>query len=151
ADKSNTTPFMVLMAVYGIMLYKYSGQHDIPIGSPFANRKKSSFESLVGFFVNTQVLRLNVDPKLTFEQFLVQVRTTALEAYSNQDVSFVHLVETLQPERNMGYSPLFQVMMTMQTNRMEPPQLPGVESQILEHQNTISKYDLTLLFAEEGD
>jgi amino acid adenylation domain-containing protein len=151
AESTNTTPFMVLMSVYGILLHRYSGQRDIPIGSPFANRKKSAFESLVGFFVNTQILRLRIDPELTIEQLLGQVRTTAIEAYSNQDVSFEHLVETLQPERNMGYSPLFQVMLTMQSNRMEPPQLPGVESHILEQQNNISKYDLTLLFAEEGE
>jgi len=151
AESSNTTPFMVLLAVYGIVLHRYSGQRDIPIGSPFANRKKSAFESLVGFFVNTQVLRLGIDPKQTFEHLLRQVRATALEAYAHQDVSFEHLVEALQPERNMGYSPLFQVMMTMQTNRMDPPHFPGVQSRILEHQNTIAKYDLTLLFAEEGD
>lgn len=151
ADESKTTPFMVLMAVFGILLQKYSGQQDIVIGAPFANRKKAAFESLIGFFVNTQVLRLNLDPKQSLAQYLKQIKGTALEAYSHQDISFEQLVEHLQPDRNTGYSPLFQVMLSMQTQRMEAPHFPELESHLLEHKNTISKYDLSLLFAEEGD
>jgi amino acid adenylation domain-containing protein len=151
AEVSKTTPFMILAAVFGILLHKYSGQEEIVIGAPFANRKKAAFEPLIGFFVNTQVLRLNLDPKQSLVQYLKQIKATALEAYSHQDISFEQLVEILQPERNTAYSPLFQVMLSMQTQRMNPPSFQGLDSDLLEHKNTISKYDLSLLFAEEGD
>lgn len=151
AESLKVTPYMVLMSAFGVLLNKYTGKNDLPIGTPVANRRRVDFESLVGFFVNTQVLRLDVDPKESFQSLVKKIRAVALEAYSNQDVSFEHLVEVLQPVRNMGYSPLFQVMLTMQTGKMSAPDLPGVTPELFEHQNTISKYDLTLLFAEEGD
>jgi amino acid adenylation domain-containing protein len=151
AESLKVTPYMVLLSAFGMLLNKYTGKSDIPIGTPVANRRKSEFESLVGFFVNTQVLRLDVAPTDSFKDLVKNVRNVALEAYSNQDVSFEHLVEVLQPVRNMGYSPLFQVMLTMQTGKMTAPELPGVVPALFEHQNSISKYDLTLLFAEEND
>lgn len=151
AESLKVTPYMVLLSAYGVLLNKYTGKTDLPIGTPVANRRRTDFESLVGFFVNTQVLRLEVDPSDSFKDLVKKVRSVAIEAYSNQDVSFEHLVEVLQPVRNMGYSPLFQVMLTMQTGKMSAPVLPGVKPELFEHQNTISKYDLTLLFAEEND
>jgi len=151
ARLSNTTPYMVLLSVFGVMLNRYTNQTVIPIGSPVANRKIAEFESLIGFFVNTMVMKLMVDDNQTFSDLLKQVRRTALQAYDHQDISFEQLVEELQPERNMGFSPLFQVMLTMQTSEMSLPKLGGVEVQLAEHKNEISKYDITLLFAEESD
>lgn len=149
ADSLQVTPYMVLLAIFGTLLHKYTGKNDIPIGTPLANRRKTEFESLIGFFVNTQVLRMDVQSERSFVDIVSQSKQLALEALSNQDVSFEHLVEALQPNRNMGYSPLFQVMLTMQTGKISPPKLPSLHTEIFEHENTISKYDLTLLFAEE--
>lgn len=151
ANASKTTPYMVLMSVFGVILNWYTNQAIIPIGSPVANRKQSNFESLIGFFVNTMVVKLTIDDNIKFDDLLKRVRKSALEAYDHQDVSFEQLVEELQPERNMGYSPLFQVMLTMQTSKMELPKIGDLDVQLTEHKNEISKYDLTLLFAEESD
>lgn len=151
AQQTKTTPYMVLMAVFGIILYKYTGEKTLPIGSPVANRKKEEFESLIGFFVNTLVVKLTLEPEKTFLDLLQHVRTHVLEALQHQDVSFEQLVEELEPERNMGFTPLFQVMLTMQTEKMESPSLNGVEVFIDDQSNDIAKYDLTLLFAEHLD
>ncbi len=151
ANTSKTTPYMVLMSVFGVILNRYTNQAIIPIGSPVANRKQSDFESLIGFFVNTMVVKLTIDENKKFTDLLKQVRKSAIEAYDHQDVSFEQLVEELQPERNMGYSPLFQVMLTMQTSKMDLPKIGDLDVQLTEHKNEISKYDLTLLFAEESD
>ncbi|HAC15568.1 MAG TPA: hypothetical protein DCE78_06440, partial [Bacteroidetes bacterium] len=151
ANTSKTTPYMVLMSVFGVILNRYTNQAVIPIGSPVANRKQSNFESLIGFFVNTMVMKLTIDDNQSFDDLLKRVRKIALEAYDHQDVSFEQLVEEIQPERNMGYSPLFQVMLTMQTAKMELPKIGDLDVQLAEHKNEIAKYDLTLLFAEESD
>ena len=151
AQHTKTSPYMVLMAVFGVILYKYTGQNIVPIGSPVANRKKEEFESLIGFFVNTLVVKLTLEPEKTFLDLLQHVRKHVLEALQHQDVSFEQLVEELEPERNMGFTPLFQVMLTMQTEKMESPSLNGVEVSIDDYSNDIAKYDLTLLFAEHLD
>ena len=151
ANASKTTPYMVLMSVFGVILNRYTNQAIIPIGSPVANRKQTNFESLIGFFVNTMVVKLTIDDNIKFVDLLKRVRKSALEGYDHQDVSFEQLVEEIQPERNMGYSPLFQVMLTMQTSKMELPKIGDLDVQLTEHKNEISKYDLTLLFAEESD
>jgi len=151
AKLTNTTPYMVLLSVFGVILNRYTHQTVIPIGSPVANRKKTEFESLFGFFVNTLVMRLEVKDNQAFGDLLKQVRNTALQAYHHQDISFEQLVEEIQPERNMGFTPLFQVMLSMQSSKITLPKLGDLEVQLAEHKNEIAKYDLTLLFAEESD
>ncbi|MEX2600595.1 MAG: amino acid adenylation domain-containing protein [Balneolaceae bacterium] len=149
AENTGSTLYMTLLAVFGVLMNRYSGQTVIPVGSPVANRRDMNFEPLIGFFVNTLVMKVTVDPEESFRQLLKRVRQMALEAYSNQDVSFEQIVDELQPERNMGYSPLFQVMMTMQAGGLTLPKLSGIEAEVADYSNTISKYDLTLLFSEE--
>lgn len=136
--------FMTLLAAFKTLLYRYTGQEDIIVGSPIAGRNRCEIEGLIGFFVNTLVFRVNVSGNLTFRQLLGQVREVALGAYSNQEVGFERLVEQLQPERDLSRQPLFQVMFLLQD---EPDKfsLPGLSISVMEVTNELAKFDLTLL------
>ena len=101
--------FMTLLAVFQILLSRYSGQSDIAVGSPIAGRNRQETEGLIGFFVNTLVLRTDLSKNPTFRELLRQVRETTLGAYGHQDLPFERLVEDLQPQRNLNHNPLFQV------------------------------------------
>jgi amino acid adenylation domain-containing protein len=110
------TPFMLLLAVFKILLYKYSGQNDITVGTPIANREQKEIEPLIGFFVNTLVLRSFIDGTGSFREFLQELRSVTLEAYSHQEVPFEKLVEEIVHERKLDRSPLFQVMFVLQNS-----------------------------------
>ncbi|MFM7791505.1 MAG: condensation domain-containing protein, partial [Microcystis panniformis] len=110
SQKQGVTLFMTLLAAFATLLYRYTGQTDILVGSPIANRNRKEIEGLIGFFVNTLVLRTDLAGNPSFSELLKQVRETATDAYDHQDLPFEMLVEALQPERNMSYTPLFQVM-----------------------------------------
>ena len=114
SQREQVTLFMLLLAAFQILLVQYSGQQDIAVGTPIANRTHDELEGLIGFFVNTLVLRTQVRDELSFVQVLEQVRELALGAYAHQDVPFEQLVEMLQPERDLSRSPLFQVMFGVQ-------------------------------------
>ncbi len=147
--ESGTTLFMTLLAAFATLLYRYSGQSDILIGSPIANRNHREIESLIGFFVNTLVLRTRFEENPSFESLLAQVRETTLQAYEHQDVPFEQVVEALQPQRCLSHSPLFQVMFILQnTPTKGTVELPGVTLSQLEQESTIAKFDLTLSIAE---
>ena len=148
---SAATLFMTLLAAFTVLLSRYSGQKDIVVGSPIANRNREEIEALIGFFVNTLVLRTQLEDNPSFEDLLKQVRQVALEAYSYQDVPFERLVEALQPERNLSHSPLFQVMFVLQNAPMGPLELPGLKMSPLETEGTIAKFDLTLSLEETED
>ncbi len=149
SDKSATTLFMTLLAAFAALLYRYSGQSDILIGSPITNRNHSEVKSLIGFFVNTLVLRTRLEENQSFESLLAQVRETTLKAYEHQDLPFEQVVEALQPQRALSHSPLFQVMFVLQnTPNQGAVELPGVRLSQLEQENTIAKFDLTLSIAE---
>ncbi|HEU5415969.1 MAG TPA: amino acid adenylation domain-containing protein, partial [Candidatus Angelobacter sp.] len=105
--------FMTLLAGYQILLARHTGQWDVAVGSPVANRNREEIEPLIGFFVNTLVLRSQMSPNQSFPELLVHVRKNALEAYAHQDLPFERLVEIIDPQRNLGRSPLFQVRFTM--------------------------------------
>ncbi|TQV85989.1 non-ribosomal peptide synthetase [Aliikangiella coralliicola] len=127
AEKQNATLYMTLLAVFKVLLFRYTGQQDICVGSPIANRQFGETEDLIGMFVNTLALRSELDGEDTFAAFLSTVKTTCLEAYENQDTPFEKIVERVQPNRNMAISPLFQVMLVLQNaisyeenNRTEP-------------------------------
>lgn len=145
--QTETTLFMVLDAAFAVLLARYSGQEDILIGSPIANRNRLETENLIGCFVNTLVLRTRLDNNPSFLQLLEQVKTTTLEAYEYQDLPFDSLVEALSPERNASYSPLFQVMLVL--NSQTPVlQFPNLTTEpILPHFNS-SAFDLTLSMQE---
>jgi amino acid adenylation domain-containing protein/thioester reductase-like protein len=146
--KQDTTLFMTLLAAFEVLLQRYSRQNDISVGTPIANRTRQEVENLIGFFVNTLVMRANVQGEQRFVDFLAQVKTTALEAYANQDVPFEKLVEALQPQRQLNRSPLFQVMFVMGNMATDTVSWDGVTLTPQAVELTIAKFDLTL-FAQE--
>ncbi|MCK5920583.1 MAG: non-ribosomal peptide synthetase, partial [Methylococcales bacterium] len=156
SQEQGVTLFMTLLTVFNVLLKRYSGQDDISVGSPIANRHQPGTESQVGFFVNTLVLRSQFEGIETFEDLLQQVRQTCLDAYSHQDVPFEQLVEELQPTRNMAINPLFQVMFALQNtpdgelSEEELGALADIELSALDKTDagTQSRFDLTLSAAE---
>ena len=143
-----TTLFMTLYTAFSTLLYRYSGQSDILIGSPIANRNRSEIEGLIGFFVNTLALRTNFENNPSFKELLAQVRETTLKAYEHQDVPFEQVVEALQPQRSLSHSPLFQVMFVLQNAPIGDVKLPGVTLSSIQLESTIAKFDLTLSITE---
>ncbi|MCU0289250.1 MAG: condensation domain-containing protein, partial [Acidobacteria bacterium] len=109
AKQEDATLFMLLTTVYNILLYRYSGQEDILMGTPIAGRRRIELENLIGLFLNTLVLRTDLSGNPGFQALLKRVRTTALEAYNHQDMPFEKLVEELNPQRDLSITPLFQV------------------------------------------
>ncbi len=145
AQQQGVTPFMLLLASFQTLLHRYSGQADIRVGVPLANRNRVETERLIGFFVNTQVLRAEFDMQLTFGELLQQVRQRVLGAQAHQDLPFEQLVEALQPERNLGHNPLFQVLYNHQTElKGSQHRLPGLEMSGLEWSTNTAKFDLSL-------
>jgi amino acid adenylation domain-containing protein len=142
--QQGSTLFMTLLAAFGVLLQRHSGQDDIVIGSPIANRTQHQTEALIGFFVNTLALRLQFASHVPFHALLAQVRRTALEAYARQDVPFDHLVEHLRPERSLSHSALFQVMFVLQNNADEGIDLPGLRVEPMALAVPTAKFDLTL-------
>jgi amino acid adenylation domain-containing protein len=126
SQQSGASLFMTLLAAFQTLLYRYTGQTDIAIGSPIANRHRSELEGLIGFFVNSLVLRSNLSGQLTFRALLERVRNVALEAYKHQDLPFEKLVEALDPDRDLSRNPLFQVAFALQNAPMQPLELPGL-------------------------
>ena len=106
--------FMTLLAAFKVLLHRYSGQQDICVGSPIANRTQQEVEGLIGFFVNTLALRSEVKGRHPFTELLQQVKATTLEAYEHQEVPFEKVVEAVVKERDLSRSPLFQVMFVLQ-------------------------------------
>jgi len=145
------TIFMLLLAAFQTILARYSGQDDITVGTPIANRNRVEVENLIGFFVNTLVLRTDLSGEPTFRELLDRVRNVALDAYSHQDVPFEMIVDAMQPERDLSHTPLFQVMFALQSNQMTTQTLPAsglILSPVDAHSGT-SKFDLTLFMIEE--
>jgi hypothetical protein len=141
--QENSTLFMTLLAAFNILLYRYTGQQDIVVGSPIAGRNRLEIENLIGFFVNTLALRSDLSANPSFRHLLTRVRETCLQAYAHQDLPFEKLVEELQPERNLSYSPFFQVMFVLQNAPMQPLELSGLQITPIEIHTGTSKFDLT--------
>ncbi|HEY0546553.1 MAG TPA: amino acid adenylation domain-containing protein [Pyrinomonadaceae bacterium] len=141
--REGVTLFMTLLAIFKTLLYRYTGQSDLLVGTPIANRLRPELEGLIGFFVNTLVMRAELAGDQTFLELLRQVRAVALQAYEHQDMPFEQLVQALQPERNLSHSPLFQVMFTFQES-LEVWRLPELEVELLDPPDKLSKFDLTL-------
>ncbi len=139
--------FMVLLAGLAAVLHRYSGQDDLVVGSPVANRNRAELEELIGFFVNTLPLRLDLAGDPPFREMIGHARETTLAAHALQDVPFEKLVEELQPARDLSRSPLFQVLLTVQEGAGEALRLPGIEAVPLplhEVHNGGAKLELTL-------
>ncbi|MBE9190290.1 amino acid adenylation domain-containing protein [Gloeocapsopsis crepidinum LEGE 06123] len=145
--RQGVTLFMTLLAAFQTLLYRYSGQSDIAVGSPIANRNRVEIEPLIGFFANTLVLRSNVVGTLSFADLLQQVRQMTLAAYTHQDLPFEYLVAQLQPDRSLDRNPLFQVMFALQSAAVEL-NLPGLSVSVLECDRTSAIFDLSLSLQE---
>ncbi|HLM54812.1 MAG TPA: amino acid adenylation domain-containing protein [Pyrinomonadaceae bacterium] len=145
------TLYMTLLAAFKTLLYRYTGQEDIVVGTPIANRNRVEVENLIGFFVNTLVLRTRLAPDLTFAQLLGRVREVALGAFAHQDVPFEKLVEELQPERDTSRTPLFQVMFSLQNAPMPSRQLGGVLMRLTDDETRSAQFDLTIDLMERDD
>lgn len=150
--QQGVTLFMTLLTAFKILLYRYTGQTDILVGSPIANRNQAEIESLIGFFINILVLRTDLSGDLNFQDLLMRVKSTALEAYVHQDLPFEKLVDELQPTRDLSYNPLFQVMFVLQSLPKPNLGLSDVSLNYEEGYNGTSKFDLTLFMEdrEEG-
>nr|AEU11003.1 NpnC [Nostoc sp. 152] len=144
SQQQGVTLFMTLLAAYGTLLYRYTGVADILIGSPIANRERSEIEGLIGFFVNSLVLRTDISGNPSFGELLPRIREMALGAYAHQDLPFEMLVEALQPERNLGHTPLFQVMFVLQNAPISTVELNGLTVNNLPMESATAKFDLTL-------
>jgi len=147
AQAEQSTLFMLLLASFQALLYRYSGQADIRVGVPIANRNREETEGLIGFFVNTQVLRAEVDGQIPFRELLRQVRQAVVEAQSYQDLPFEQLVDTLQPERSLSHTPLFQVMYNHQRDDHRGSRFASLDELVVEDlawDVQTSQFDLTL-------
>ncbi len=149
SKKEGVSLFMTLFAAFNVLLYRYTGQEDISVGTVTAGRNKPELESVFGFFLNTLVLRTDLSKQPSFQQLLKRVREVTLEAYAHQDLAFEKLVEELQPDRNLGTNPLFQVSFIMEPTiwNLESGWIP---SQLDIHTAT-SKFDLTIELDERAE
>ncbi len=151
SKREGATLFMTLLAAFQILLWRYSNQDDIVVGSPIAGRNRVETEDLIGFFINTLVLRANLSGNPTFQTLLDQVRETSLGAYAHQDLPFEKLVEELQPKRDLNRNPLFQVMFQFQNTPAAYPNLNGLSTTKVSLPTETAKFDLMLLVREQDD
>jgi natural product biosynthesis luciferase-like monooxygenase protein/amino acid adenylation domain-containing protein/FkbH-like protein len=140
--------FMGLYSAFTVLLARYSNETDIVLGTAIANREQAEIASLIGFFMNTLVLRCDLSGDPNFSELLEQSKQMLLDAYAHQQVPFEQVVERLQPERSLSHSPLFQVMLILQSNEQESLDLLGLTLFSIEQTNTVAKYDLTLSASE---
>jgi amino acid adenylation domain-containing protein len=151
ARREGITPFMVLLAAFKVLLWRYAGQEDVVVGSPIAGRTRPEMEGLIGFFVNTLALRTDLSGDPSFLELLGRVRETTLDAYAHQDLPFEKLVEELKVERSLSRHPLFQVSFALQN---EPPAQPhggGLDLALDEGETGTTKFDLTVgMFEHDG-
>jgi amino acid adenylation domain-containing protein len=150
SQQVGATPFMTLLAAFKVLLYHYTRQDDLVVGTPIANRTRPEIEGLIGFFVNTLVLRTRLAGNPTFHELLGRVRETALGAYAHQDLPFEKLVEKLQPRRDPSRMPLFQVMFVLQNASTENLTLAGLSVTPLELDFGAVRHDLKLELTETG-
>ncbi|HEX5085917.1 MAG TPA: amino acid adenylation domain-containing protein [Blastocatellia bacterium] len=148
--REEATLFMALLAAFKVLLWRYTGQEDLVVGTPVAGRASAELEGLIGFFVNTLVLRDRIRPEEKYTELVKRVRETSLSAYSRQDAPFEKLVEELNPPRDLSYSPLFQVVFGLQNAPMPSVDLPGLTLSPIDVDADSSKFDLTLFMMEAG-
>ena len=147
-----TTPFMTLLAGFQSLLARYSGQNDIVVGAPIANRNRAEVEEMIGFFANTLVMRTDLSGNPSFRELLQRVKDTALGAYAHQDMPFERLVEELRPERSLSYNPLFQVLFSLQNAPRRSFDLRGLQLQPLAGVvGNTAKFDLSFFLLEAPD
>jgi len=143
--------FMVLLGTLAVLLQRYSGQDDVAVGTPVANRRLAEVEGLVGLFLNTLVLRTDLSGDPTFRELVARVRAVALDATAHQDVPFEALLDELHPERDLSRTPLFQVLFNFVNVELEPVQLPGITVSPVSPDSETAKLDLTVYALEYAD
>jgi amino acid adenylation domain-containing protein len=143
------TLFMTLLAAWNVLLWRYSGQSDITTGTVIANRHRREVEDLIGFFINTLALRARLGEGETFAQTIARLREVALDVYAHQEMPFEKLVEELNPERHLSFTPLFQVMVILQNTPPAALELPGLRLAMREVEREAVNYDL-VFYLEEG-
>ncbi|MBV9230886.1 MAG: AMP-binding protein, partial [Chloroflexi bacterium] len=150
SQQEGVTLFMTLLAAWGCLLSRYSGQQDFLLGTPIAGRTQSQLEPLIGFFVNTLVMRLDLRGEPDFRELVARVREMALGAYAHQDLPFEKLVEHLHPQRDLSRNPLFQVMFVLQDGPLLMPDVAHVELRAEELDTGAAKFDLTLRLQQDS-
>ncbi|OUL18939.1 AMP-dependent synthetase [Nostoc sp. T09] len=150
-QREGATQFMTLIAVFKSLLYCYTKQQDILVGSPIIGRTRTETQDLIGFFINTLVLRTDLSGNPSFRELLARVRQVALKAFAHPDVPFEKLVEELQPERNLSYNPLFQVMFILQNAPIPAIELPELTLHPQEVDSGTSKFDLKFSIWESSE
>jgi amino acid adenylation domain-containing protein len=151
ARREGATLYMTLLSGFALLLSRYSGQQDLLIGTPVANRSRAEIEGVVGFFVNTLVLRADLSGNPSASEFLARMREVCLDAYAHQDLPFDRLVEEMRPERDLSRNPLFQVMFALQNVPPRPFELPGLALSPVDVARRIAQVDLTLNMQETAD
>uniref|UniRef100_UPI0005513680 amino acid adenylation domain-containing protein n=1 Tax=Andreprevotia chitinilytica TaxID=396808 RepID=UPI0005513680 len=151
SQRHGTTLFMTLLAGWSVLLSRLSGQDDVVIGTPVANRPRTELEGLIGFFVNTLALRVRFDEQPSVQTLLQQVKASTLAAYGHQDLPFEQVVDALQPPRSLSHSPLFQSLFTLNnTPQGQALGLPGLTLQVLDTPHHTTQFDLSLSLHEDG-
>ena len=150
SQRESVSLYMTLLAGFQVLLYRYSGQRDITVGSPVAGRTMRETEEVVGLFINTLVFRADLSGNPAFDEFLKRVRNIALEAYVHQEVPFEKLVESLVPERNLSRTPLFQVMLTLQNSAQSEARLGAAKVENYTVDTATAKFEITLLMTESA-
>lgn len=146
--QEDVTLFMTLLTAFYMLLHRYSGQEDILVGTPVANRNLPELEHLIGVFINTLVLRINLAGDPGFRELLKRVRDVSLEAYAHQDLPFEQLVEALKPKRDLSRTPIFQVVFNLQNSPIPKLEIPGLEIGFLDINRGVSEFDLTLMMSK---
>ena len=149
--EQGVTLFMLLSAAFKVLLYRYTGQRDVVIGTDIAGRNRPEIEGLVGFFVNQLALRTELRGEEPFRQLLRRERETCLQAFTHQDAPFERVVEELNPVRSLSHSPVFQVSFSFDNMQLENAQLSGLEMRPISAAGVVAKFDLTLTIAEIGE
>ena len=146
--REGVTLFMTLLAAFKVLLYRYTGEEDIIVGTPVAGRDRSEIENLIGVFINTLVFRGNINGKETFRELLSRVRQVALEAYEHQDLPFEKLVEELQPDRDLSHTPVFQVLFQLRNLPTSTLTAGEIALKEVKFERGIAAFDLTLDIVE---
>jgi len=149
--REDATLFMCLLAAFNVLLHRYSGQDDILVGVPVANRNHRNVEGLIGLFTNTLVMRVALQRGATFRELVRQVRAVALGAYAHQEIPFEKVVESVRPERALSHAPLFQVAFTVQNMPLPALELTGLTLQLMNVDNRTAKFDLTFVVEESEE
>jgi len=151
ANRERATMFMTVLAAFNVLLFRYSNQRDILIGSPIANRNHPEIQSMIGYFLNMLVLRTRLRADMTFGELLSHVRESSLAAYAHQDLPFARLVQELQPERDTAQNPLFQVCFVYLDFQEQEAELRGLKLREMKLDAATAMFDLTLALTENAD